>query len=251
LDKINKLISDLVRPEDLNDKVKVYEPEEIAKELAEIEEPLPPPSKYIKKKKKKKRKPSPWKPPTIMTKKNPGNVGFSHKKFLSKSELDHLNTLLKKYFYKDKRNVLLIHFALNTGARASEILNMRYEDFNPGTACVFINTLKAGKPRELPIPKWLFREVRKLPQDESGRMFPISYQRLGQIWDMYRPNKNKPFHSLRHTFAMNLFAKTKELRMVQLALGHRSIQNTMIYADYYYTTKELRQKMISSEWRWF
>jgi integrase/recombinase XerC len=37
-------------------------------------------------------------------------------------------------------------------------------------------------------------------------------------------------HSLRHTFAMNLYRKTGDLRLVQTALGHKHISTTEIYA---------------------
>ena len=37
-------------------------------------------------------------------------------------------------------------------------------------------------------------------------------------------------HSLRHTFAMNLYRKTGDLRLVQTALGHKRITTTEIYA---------------------
>ena len=37
-------------------------------------------------------------------------------------------------------------------------------------------------------------------------------------------------HSLRHAFAMRLFSKTGNLRLVQRALGHRQITTTEIYA---------------------
>jgi len=37
-------------------------------------------------------------------------------------------------------------------------------------------------------------------------------------------------HSLRHTFAMNLYRKTGDLRLVQTALGHRHVSTTEIYA---------------------
>ena len=38
-------------------------------------------------------------------------------------------------------------------------------------------------------------------------------------------------HTFRHTFATNLYQKSKDIRLVQKALGHRSIQTTQIYAD--------------------
>jgi len=77
----------------------------------------------------------------------------------------------------------------------------------------------------------------------SGSLFPISYHRLYQIWHQYRPVAKK-FHSLRHTFAIRLYRKTKDLRLVQVALGHRNITNTMIYADYIYSQQELRKLIL-------
>jgi integrase len=37
-------------------------------------------------------------------------------------------------------------------------------------------------------------------------------------------------HSLRHTFAMQLYSKTADVLLVQAALGHRAISSTMVYA---------------------
>jgi integrase len=79
----------------------------------------------------------------------------------------------------------------------------------------------------------------------SGRIFPISYQRLYQIWDHWKPCKKK-LHSLRHTFAIELYRRTRDLRLVQMALGHKSINNTMVYADYIYTQEELKKLLITA-----
>jgi len=39
------------------------------------------------------------------------------------------------------------------------------------------------------------------------------------------------FHSLRHTFAMRVYARTKDLLLVKKLLGHRSINSTLVYAE--------------------
>ena len=42
-------------------------------------------------------------------------------------------------------------------------------------------------------------------------------------------NKNVSPHTLRHTFATDLYQETKNIRLVQKALGHSDLFTTMIY----------------------
>jgi integrase/recombinase XerC len=107
-----------------------------------------------------------------------------------------------------------------------------------------IRGLKNSNDREIPLNSRFFEELQRYSQGLSGtRLFDIGYQRLYQIWELYRPIPKK-FHSLRHTFAIELYQKTKDLRLVQVALGHRNITNTMIYADYVYSQQELRRLIL-------
>jgi integrase/recombinase XerC len=109
---------------------------------------------------------------------------------------------------------------------------------------VFIRGIKGSNDRELPIEARLFERLHRYSRAQtSDRIFPIGYHRLRQIWDWYRPVAKK-FHCLRHTFAIRLYRKTKDLRLVQVALGHRNITNTMIYADYVYSQQELKKLIL-------
>ncbi|CAM5999402.1 unnamed protein product [Sphagnum balticum] len=45
-------------------------------------------------------------------------------------------------------------------------------------------------------------------------------------------------------FRNSSLQKTKDLRLVQVALGHRNITNTMVYADYIYSQQELRKLIL-------
>lgn len=168
-------------------------------------------------------------------------------KYLLDPEYDRLHRLLSDYLEKDRRNALLLFMGLYTGARASEILNLKFEDLNFHDQSVFIHGLKGSNDRELPLPNWLFTALRRYCEvqqlDPSSPLFDISYNRLRQIWEFYRPIPKK-FHSLRHTFAIRLYKKSKDLRLVQFALGHRNINNTMIYAEYAYSQSELRKMLL-------
>ena len=167
---------------------------------------------------------------------------LNRNKYLLDSELERLDHILGSFIEKDPRNCLLISLGLHTGARAQELLNLTVEDLNDQDESVFIRGLKGSNDRELPLKKDLYRGLRtKL--SPTGRLFPISYHRLYQVWHQYRPVPKK-FHSLRHTFAIRLYRKTKDLRLVQVALGHRNITNTMIYAEYVYSQQELRKLIL-------
>lgn len=174
----------------------------------------------------------------VKNKRSSHTYQLTKNKFLSDTELEHLRKVLKEH---PGRDAILIEFALATGARANEILGVRLDDLNVKDKSVFIKGLKNSKDREIPLKPRLFQQVFELAQSsESGTPFDISYPRFNQIWQIYRPVKKVP-HCLRHTFAIKLFAKHKDLRLVQVALGHRNISNTMIYADYHYSKEELRR----------
>lgn len=165
-------------------------------------------------------------------------------KYLLPPEAERLETLLFDHLDRDPRNCLMLLIALRTGARAKEVLNLRKVDLNAYDETVFIRGLKGSNDREIPLPKSLFMKLQKWSDSCSEQLiFPVGYHRLHQIWELYRPVPKK-FHSLRHTFAIRLYQKTKDLRLVQVALGHRNITNTMVYADYVYSQQELRRLIL-------
>ncbi len=178
-------------------------------------------------------------------------------KFLSDEEYLNLTSVLKRTIENkepgvmrgfrqsfDKRDALLLSVALRTGARATEVLNLRKRDFSHIEGTLLIRGIKGSNDREIPLPpslaRHLERHLRFSVDGPDDRIFPISYPRLNQIWLYYRP-ANKQFHSLRHTFALMVYKKTRDIKLVQLSLGHRQIANTMIYLDYLYSIEEMRR----------
>ena len=165
-------------------------------------------------------------------------------KFLLPPELDRLKSILSTYVSQNPRDCHLMEIALRTGARAQEVLNIHKSDLNAYDQTVLIRGIKGSNDREIPLHSNYFQLLENYVSTVSGaKIFQISYPRLHQIWNFYRP-VHKKFHSLRHTFAIELFRKTKDLRLVQVALGHRNIMNTMIYADYVYSREELRKLIV-------
>lgn len=158
--------------------------------------------------------------------------------------MERLRKILTDYQDQDPRDCLLLSLGLRTGARANELLQIQKTDLNPYDESVFIRGIKGSNDREIPLHSDFYRRLRNFAEKQPNQLlFPISYHRLYQIWEFYRPIPKK-FHSLRHTFAIELYQKTKDLRLVQVALGHRNITNTMIYADYVYSQQELRKLIL-------
>ena len=165
-------------------------------------------------------------------------------KYLLGPEVQRLRQLLLDYRLEDQRNCLLLEIALRTGGRAQEILNLQKIDLNVYDETCLIRGIKGSNDREIPLRSDFFQVFHRYSEKVPGtRLFDISYERLVQIWHLYRPVPKK-FHSLRHTFAIELYQKTRDLRLVQVALGHRNIMNTMIYADYIYSQQELRRLIL-------
>lgn len=144
---------------------------------------------------------------------------------------------LKRILTLDCRNDVLITLAIECGARASELLNITQANLFDANQSVLIRALKDGRDREVPLRPELYKAVKQFTP------FGISYQRLDQIWRHYRPVEKK-FHSLRHTFALELYRRTRDIKLVQTALGHRDIKTTMVYVDYVYSVEEMRRLLL-------
>lgn len=166
---------------------------------------------------------------------------ITRNKYLVAEELELLEANLKHFADANPRDVALLFTALKTGARATEVLNLRPQDLINDT--LYIRGIKGSANREIPIARWLVKMLRAQISPTSDRIFPISYNRLRQIWQLYRPVKKK-LHSLRHTFAINLYKKTKDPRLVQVALGHINFKNTAVYMQYEYSSTELRKAIL-------
>lgn len=167
---------------------------------------------------------------------------MNSQKHLSDTERFQLETFLRQRLESDTRNAVMLLVALHSGARANELLDLTWADVNTQSGAVFIRTLKGGKAREIVLPRFILKPLESLKASSPLRPFDLSYNRLGEIWREYRPC-TKPFHSLRHSFAMRAYERTKDIRFVQRALGHKSITNTMVYADHAYSASEFKKLM--------
>ena len=182
---------------------------------------------------------------------------LSPDKFLSDAELAELNRVLAKY--ASPRDRLLIETALACGMRACEVLAVHAKHLDPENKTLTIQGRKRGRKgvvalkakdgtelafhKQLGIEGLFERLAAACNEAPNGKPFDISMTRLVQIWDSLRPNKFKGFHTLRHTFALKLLKKCKNVKMVQTGLRHKALSSTMVYTDYVESTEGLQGAM--------
>lgn len=166
---------------------------------------------------------------------------ITKEKFLNKSEYGQLRLLVRK---RKTRYAILLKLFMFTAARAKEGLNVKFSDLDRDSKTILIRGLKGSNDREIPLPPWYFFELynyaKKNCNGPDDKVFPFCYTILNRTWRYYRPCR-KRFHSLRHTLAITVYEATKDIKLVQILLGHRSIKNTMVYLDYVYSRREMRR----------
>ena len=128
-----------------------------------------------------------------------------------------------------------------TGARVGEALRLRWRDFDFQKSIVAINNPeKSSLARALPISPTLKAMLNSLPKN-NNRVFGTS---MNTMQSNFRQQRNRlavklknprlkqiTFHTFRHFFATMLYAKTLNILKVQQALGHKNINNTLIYTQ--------------------
>jgi len=140
------------------------------------------------------------------------------------------------------RDRIVYSVFLNTGIRLAELVGLNIDDINLHDKRMSI-TAKGNQE----VTKFLNSRVRKdLEQymrvrkrmvagtdalflsNRNERISSRQVQRSFELWTA-DISKNLTIHSLRHTFASNIYERTHDLVVTQEALGHRHIATTTIY----------------------
>lgn len=168
---------------------------------------------------------------------------FTSAKFLDPLEDAKLWAKLKAH---DSRDTLILSILRLHGMRPSELLALRPSDLNDIAQTIRVKGLKGSQGRELPLPANLYLRLKDEARGRGAdqKIFNISYRRLAQVWDFYRPS-NKTLRSLRHGAAVRVYRQTKDIQLVQRVLGHTSIENTLKYQTFSYTQDEFKKVFIN------
>lgn len=149
-----------------------------------------------------------------------------------------------------QRNHLLLKLMLDTGLRLSEATGLKWQNISLITGNLKVVEGKGAKDRILWLSEedlellksWKQRQTEKAGKTLEYVFTAMSKGTLGNkldnryVQDMVKRcskkakiKKNVSPHTCRHTFASDLLRQTKNIRMVQKALGHNQLNTTMIY----------------------
>jgi integrase len=179
---------------------------------------------------------------TIVTPRRRPNKKLRTREHLTPSEVEKLMDAARKN-RDGHRDAAMILMAFRHGLRASEVIDLQWEqvDFNAGT--LHVRRAKNGTPgthplggdelralrrlqREAPESSFVFVSMRGAPFTVSG--FRRMIERASQDADL--GIKAHP-HMLRHATGYALANRGVDTRTLQAYLGHRSIANTVKYTE--------------------
>ena len=142
------------------------------------------------------------------------------------------------------RDAIAVALGLH-GMRVNEVCRATVGHLHVCERKIYVPKFKRGDPRELKLHPGLvvsilnWRDRAKLPRYDgpllaTRRGTPVCYTQFQRAaWKIIASvlGERLKFHTLRHTFAMRVYAATRDLFLVKRNLGHRSIKSTQVYAD--------------------
>ena len=149
-----------------------------------------------------------------------------------------------------ERNFLLLRLMLDTGVRLAEAAALRWVHVELATGKIMVIEGKGAKDRALWVSGELLARLQAWRERQlSGcgeaplHVFttlggkPLQHRYIQAMVQRYSQragiSKRVSPHALRHTFATDLYRESKNIRLVQKALGHADLSTTMIYTHVY------------------
>lgn len=153
------------------------------------------------------------------------------------------------------RDYALFLLAYRHGLRVSEVCRIRVNDIHFVEDRIWCERLKGsisgfhrvGVGEWEAVKKWL-----NIRRSQSRFLFPgrgstcISRKTVDRKMKRYGslaklPVSKRHFHILKHSIAVHMLEAGAEIKLVQELLGHRNIQNTLVYAELVSKYRDERQ----------
>jgi integrase len=170
------------------------------------------------------------------------NAHYRTREHLTEREVERLIEAAKDN-RRGHRDATMLLLAFRHGLRASELIDLRWEQIDLKGGVLHVRRVKQGSPATHPLTGRELRALRRLEREASGspfvfvsergapfstRGFQAMVERAGKVagFDM----KIHP-HMLRHACGYKLANEGVDTRTIQSYLGHKSIQHTVRYTE--------------------
>jgi integrase len=175
---------------------------------------------------------------------NKKNINNERERYLTKEEAE---ILLKELEIRDANVYLMTLIALTTGARANEILSIKFKDIDFYSGYITLPDTKNGYSRKIKMTPQVRVMLQKRYENRPNKYLlqtsvNTKYTKIPNIYFVVtnklfnkdlasNDSKNRVvFHTLRHTFASWLALDGVPIFTIQKLMGHRDIKMTMRYA---------------------
>jgi type 1 fimbriae regulatory protein FimB len=163
------------------------------------------------------------------------------RKYLTEAEVEALFRAIES-----PRDRAIFRLVYHRGLRRGEVGLLQLSDFNRVSGRLYVRRLKGSNSAEFPLlPAELapLRAWLRVRGTAPGPLFPsrqrggIGGDRLDDLMKAYGRAAGLPeqlchCHALKHSCGTHVLARAKDLQLVKDHLGHKSIQNTEIYAQW-------------------
>ena len=150
---------------------------------------------------------------------------------------DEVSRLLKSA--ETRKSRLIISLLYSSGLRVSELVNVKPQDINFGENTGWVRAGKGSKDRMFTISEGLANELKEYMKKRDGAKYlfsqddPLTTRNVQKIVKHLRNRadiqKKVTPHTLRHSFATHLLEAGTDIRMIQMLLGHSSLNTTQLY----------------------
>jgi integrase len=171
------------------------------------------------------------------------NADLRTREHLTEAEVERLMAAAKRNRW-GHRDATMLLVGFRHGLRASELVDLRWDQFDLSTATLHVRRVKRGTPSTHPITGDELRALRRLQREQepkspfvftSERGAPFSTAGFARMVERAGAEAKLGFkahpHMLRHACGYALANKGHDTRALQAYLGHRNIQHTVRYTE--------------------
>ncbi len=169
------------------------------------------------------------------------NAEIRTREYLTEAEVERLMKAASRRGRYPSRDSASILIAYRHGLRASELVDLRWDQVDLEQRVLHVRRVKRGSPSTHPLSRGELAALRRLKRDASGYVFATE---RGGPWttsawakmltaaaeEAELALKVHP-HMLRHACGYHLANQGRDTRAIQAYLGHRNIQHTVRYTE--------------------